>query len=130
VLSPFQSMWSKSFLIWFISNQTVPFPHHGGVCLTFSIFFKNFFSYTLKFLLSVIFITRCWHVHLHQQNTYGLCLYLKRNDPVIMHSLRNNTSNMHNYLLSLFHPFHPRNNTLYYHHIYFTLSLPPHFPDT
>jgi len=68
--------------------------------------------------------------HLHQQNTYRFCFYLKRNDLVIMHSLRNNTSNIHHYLLSLFQPFHPRNNTLYYHHIYFALSLPPHFPDT
>ena len=48
VLSLFQSICSNSFSIWFISNQTVPFPHYGNVCLIFSIFFKNFFNYTVN----------------------------------------------------------------------------------
>ena len=71
VLSLFQSMCSNSFSIWFISNQTVPLPHYGGVCLIVSISFKNFFSYSVHFLLSVIFNPQCWHVKLHQQTFTG-----------------------------------------------------------
>jgi hypothetical protein len=77
--SPFLSQ--KSVSIWnlwflrpttcFISNQNVPVPHYDGVCRTFSIFFENFFDYTIHFLHFDILRLHCWH--LQYQNTYRSC---------------------------------------------------------
>ena len=61
-------MWSNNVSMWLVSNNAIPVPQDDGVCVTFSIFLKNFFRCAVQFFHFIIFILRCWHVHLHNQN--------------------------------------------------------------
>lgn len=54
--NPSQSVSSRNVSVWFFTIHTVPVSHFDGVCLTFSILFKNFFSYIVHFVHMVILI--------------------------------------------------------------------------
>jgi hypothetical protein len=106
LISPSHSMWSSNVYIQFISYRTVAVIHFDGICLIFSILFKDFSvtshsSSTSSSLYSDVVVYTCTDT--------GSAFNLKA---IICHytDLVNNTSYyafMHHYYYASFSPFTP-----------------------
>ena len=46
-------MWSNNVLVWFLSNNAIPVPQYDAVCVTFSIFLKNFFNCVIRMYVCI-----------------------------------------------------------------------------